>query len=167
MHQETATTLVPSVDLKAPVLNKLYEHWLTWRGSRRMPSRADIDPFSMPKLLPNLMLIDVSHEPMRFRYRVVGTNVVAATGEDRTGQDFDATEFMLAYPFIREQYVAVVSTGEPLYSLEPFRRRDSGKEYQVERLMLPLSRTGSIVEMILVGFHFDSIRASQSGHRGP
>ncbi|MGH6959636.1 MAG: hypothetical protein ACREE7_04055 [Dongiaceae bacterium] len=43
-----------------------------------MPRRADIDPLEIPRRnLPDLMLIDVLHDPERYRYRLVGTRVVA------------------------------------------------------------------------------------------
>jgi len=44
--------------------------------------------------------------------------------------------------------------GEPLHSLEPFHRRDTGQPYEVDRLLLPLSSDGVSVDMILVYFRF-------------
>src|SRR5262249_55061756 len=126
------------------------------RGQRRMPSRQDIDPTEIPKLLRNVMLIDVFRDPLKFRYRLVGTRVVDATGENRTGKCFDCVEFFACNPGVKEEYVAAVATGEPRHSLEPFRRLDRGTEYDVERLLLPLSSDGATVDMILVYFHFKS-----------
>jgi hypothetical protein len=137
-------------------LNAIYDYWLAKRGRRRMPSRQDIDPIKIPKLLPNLMLIDVSYEPIKFRYRLVGTRVVDATGENRAGKDFDTVDFIKSNPTVMEQYIAIVTTGEPLHSLEPFHRRDTGQPYEVDRLLLPLSSDGVTVDMILVYFRFKS-----------
>jgi hypothetical protein len=137
-------------------LNEMHAYWLAKRGARRMPSRRDIDPTEIPRLLRNVMLIDVLHDPIRFRYRLVGTNVVDATGENRTSKCFDSVDFFAANPIVREQYAAAVTTGEPVHSLEPFYRLDTRREYAVERLMLPLSADGVAVDMILVYFHFKS-----------
>src|SRR5262249_31796742 len=128
-------------------LNEIYEYWLTKRGQRRLPSRADIDTTEIPKLLKSVMLVDVLREPIRFRYRLVGTSVVDATGENRTGMDFDAVAFISANPIVLEQYVHVATTGEPLHSLEPFYRLDTQREYDVDRLLLPLSSDGITVDM--------------------
>jgi hypothetical protein len=137
-------------------MNEIHTYWLAKRGQRRMPSRWDIEPTEIPRLLRNLMLIDVFYAPLRFRYRLIGTNVVDATGENRTGKCFDSVDFFAANPIVREQYATVVSTGEPVHSLEPFYRLDTRREYEVERLLLPLSSDGVAVDMILVYFHFKS-----------
>jgi hypothetical protein len=140
----------------AQELNEIHDYWLAKRGQRRMPSRADIEPTEIPRLLRNVMLIDVLHDPVRFRYRLIGTNVVDATGENRTGKCFGRVEFFAANPIVMKQYGAVVATGDPVHSLEPFYRLDNGREYEVERLLLPLSSDGVTVDMILVYFHFKS-----------
>jgi hypothetical protein len=135
-------------------LNAIYSYWLAKRGQRRMPSRKDIDPTEIPKLLPNLMLVDVSHNPMKFRYRLVGTSVVDATGENHAGKDFDTVDFIKTNPMVMRQYATTATSGEPLHSLEPFYRRDTGEPYEVDRLLLPLSSDGITVNMILVYFRF-------------
>ena len=137
-------------------LNEIHAYWLAKRGQRRMPARQDIEPTEIPRLLRNVMLIDVFHDPPRFRYRLIGTNVVDATGENRTGECFDSVDFFAANPIVREQYAAAVATGEPVHSLEPFYRLDTGRAYAVERLLLPLSSDGATVDMLLVYFHFKS-----------
>ncbi len=140
----------------SPELNEIHAYWLAKRGERRMPARQDIEPTEIPGLLRNVMLIDVFHDPVRFRYRLIGTNVVDATGENRTGKCFDSVDFFATNPIVREQYVAVAATGEPVHSLEPFYRLDNGTKYEVERLLLPLSADGVTVDMLLVYFHFKS-----------
>jgi hypothetical protein len=135
-------------------LNEIYAYWAAKKGGRRMPSRRDLDPAEIPRLLRNLMLIDVSRDPFRFGYRLIGTNVVDATGENRTGKCFDVVGFFAANPIVKQEYITVATTGEPLHSFEPFYRLDTRREYDVERLLLPLSSDGATVDMILVYFHF-------------
>jgi hypothetical protein len=50
------------------------------------------------EFLPNLMLIDVLREPRRYRYRLIGTHVVTASGEDRTGRMFENVGFFKVHP---------------------------------------------------------------------
>lgn len=142
--------------LADPDMAALYDYWLARRGARPMPSRRDIDPVDLPRQLPNLMLIDVEQPGPRFRYRLVGTRVVSASGEDRTGAYFDSVEFFAKNPVVMQQYLQVLKTCAPLLSQEPFRNFTTGSDYQVERLLLPLSSDGRNVDMLLVHFSFKS-----------
>lgn len=132
----------------------LYDYWQEQRRDRRMPSRRDLDPVDLPRQLANLMLIDVEREPLRFRYRLVGTRVVDASDEDRTGAYFDGIAFFATNPIVMEQYSEVLEGGKPLFSLEPFKNFVNGATYQVDRLILPLSTDGETVDMLLVHFSF-------------
>jgi len=85
--------------------------------------------------------------------------VVAATGEDRTGQAFENVGFFKANPVVLEQYNCVARTGRPLHSLEPFTHRATGATYDVDRLLLPLSSDGRTVGMLMVLFHFKTCAA--------
>jgi len=138
-------------------LIRFYDFYVSLRGDRAMPSRKDLDPLHIPpEFLPNLMLIDVLQEPRRYRYRLIGTHVVTASGEDRTGRTFENVGFFKVHPIVVEQYDKVVDTGQPLHSLEPFTNFTSGVTYTVDRLLLPLSSDGCTVEMLIVLFHFKS-----------
>src|SRR5262245_16471554 len=84
-------------ELGSPRMVGLYDYWCSLRRGRAMPTRSDVDPTSIPQHLPNLMLVDVRHDPPSFRYRLIGTRVVDATGEDRTGRPFDEVGFFKRY----------------------------------------------------------------------
>jgi len=143
--------------LSDPDLVRFYDYWTTLRGQRPMPSRGDIDPLQIPPgYLPDIMLIEVSHEPRRYRYRLVGTHVVTASGEDRTGRSFDDVSFFKTNTAVMQQFEQVVNTAEPLFSLEPFTNFITGRKYDVNRIMLPLSSDGRLVDMVLVLFLFKS-----------
>lgn len=142
-------------ELNGTNLIRFFDYWSALCHGRPMPSRKDIDPLQMPAgFLPNVMLIDALHDPRRYRYRLVGTNVVGATGEDRTGRFFDEVRFFRSFPTVLQQYEMVVETGQPLYSLEPFTNTFTGVVYEVDRLMLPLSNGGQVADMIMVLFEF-------------
>lgn len=136
-------------------LIRFYDYWISLRGGRTMPACADVDPLRIPpEFLPNLMLIDVLNAPRRYRYRLIGTQVIAATGENRTGQTFESVGFFKANPVVLEQYNCVVENGRPLHSLEPFTNFATGATYDVDRLLLPLSGAGRTVDMLMVLFRF-------------
>ena len=144
-------------ELGDPGLVRFYDYWESLCGGRPMPARRDLDPLQAPRgFLPNIMLIDILHEKQRYRYRLIGSNIVTATGENRTGRFFDEVGFFQSYPTVLPQYEAVVKTGRPLYSLEPFVNFNSQTDYQADRLILPLSDDGRRVDTLLVLFQFNS-----------
>ncbi|MBC7103877.1 MAG: PAS domain-containing protein, partial [Parvibaculum sp.] len=68
-----------------PRLDWLYGYWLQKRGNRRAASRGDLAPSEIKPVLPILNLIDVRREPLGFRHRLVGTEIVERLGRDATG----------------------------------------------------------------------------------
>ena len=53
---------------------QLYDYWLSKHAGGRPPCRHDLDPpVDVPRLIPNIMLIDIEGETLR--YRLVGTAI--------------------------------------------------------------------------------------------
>lgn len=99
---------------RAPRNRALLDYWLSLRGHRRMPCRADLDPSAIPSLLPHLMLTELSGEPPRARYRLVGTEIVALAKFDFTGRFADELQFQDAEAFdYAGCYAAVAASGLP------------------------------------------------------
>jgi hypothetical protein len=123
-------------------------YWEEKRRGRRMPSRADIDPFELKPYLPGLILIDVVDDPRRYVYRLVGTREVAMRGKDPTGRSmidgFFAADLDSALA-IPDQ---VVRTRAPLYIHRSFTAPD-GRVGDEDLIMLPLSADGERVTMIM------------------
>src|SRR5260370_35522728 len=66
---------------------ELYRHWLAIHPARGLiPGRQHFDPVDVPRLLPWLWLIEFRRHPLRFKYRLVGTEHVQALGRDPTSQ---------------------------------------------------------------------------------
>jgi hypothetical protein len=65
-----------------------FNYWLRLAAGRRMPSRADIHPGEIIKLLPHVMLVDVLGEG-RYRYRLIGTANMQEHGFNATGRYLD------------------------------------------------------------------------------
>jgi hypothetical protein len=119
-----------------------------------MPSRKEIDPLDLRRHLPRLMLMDVLENPFRLCYRLTGTDVVAATGEDRTGRSSDTVSYFNERPDILRNYEAVVRDRAPKLYREPFHNHRDQAIYETDTLLLPLSADGEHVDMVLVYFHF-------------
>lgn len=116
-----------------------------------MPRRADIDPIDIPKLLPDLMLVDV-RPAGRYRYRLIGTENAEAHGVHATGRYLDEVLPGSEYKaHVLGLYDKCVEVRRPLYSeclfLSPHDRRP---ERQTKVLFLPLSEDGTTVNQVLV-----------------
>ncbi|MBT3371592.1 MAG: PAS domain-containing protein [Rhodospirillaceae bacterium] len=130
----------------------LYDCWRQARGPRAMPARADMDPLSMPRqLLPNIFLLEVHQAPQRFRFRLVGTAVVAMLGEDWTGKFVD--ELRQANQQVTDQYVETLKRREPTEFHNEYSKYDPSVQRKrlmhYRRLLLPMSDDEVTVNMLL------------------
>ena len=114
-----------------------------------LPGRQHLDPLDIADLLPLVWMVDVQPEPLRFRYRLLGTLHVAAMGRDYTGRWLDeAHENFLthaAYP----HYVSVVRDKVPSYRKGKPGFHVDPELYEMERVLLPMARNGADVDLIL------------------
>ena len=133
-----------------PELRSLFTMWDTVRRERRMPSRRDFTPESLRPWLGNLALIDVSHNPTRLHYRLVGIHIVENLKCDPTGKEFsDVIAESATDPAVRGPYRCLMK-GEPVF--EVVQPRCKGFfTFDYARLSLPLSADGQIINMILGG----------------
>jgi hypothetical protein len=131
-----------------PLTQELMDYWLRLRADRRMPSRRDLDPLDIPKLLPGVLLLDVEHETHRLRFRLVGTRITELYGSDFTGQYLDNTFFGRHRDKVVDDYEQVMREGIPHHCWMEFTNRD-GLEFKMERLILPLSRDGCTVDKLI------------------
>lgn len=116
-----------------------------------MPSRTDFDPSDITDLLPNIALIDVERNPLRFRYRLYGTAIAALRGQDLTGFYFDDPALSDVVEPIRSGNYEVVESKQPHY-VDANYPSYSGRYGHFYRLALPMSTNGVDVDMILTGF---------------
>ena len=145
-----------------PVLADTLAYWRAKRRAGALPKRRDIDPTEIGPLLANLQLIDVIDGGSRYRYRLVGTNIVAAFGGEYTGKFLDElfTGERLAYA--RRVYATVCSRMTPVF----LRNRYSTTldvEMIANRLYMPLSDDGCSVNIILGALSFEFGRDSAPG----
>jgi hypothetical protein len=77
-------------DLQDPGLRMLYEYWLTLaHGAKGLPSVQRFDPLHLPRLLPNVWIIEVEPATRRFRMRLTGENINAIYGRSIAGLYFN------------------------------------------------------------------------------
>ena len=114
-----------------------------------MPSRGDIDPAEIADLLPNVILIDVKHDPLDFRYRLIGTVIDAHMNEPMTGRWMSAIPHQRAPSRIWSACKRVVDERIAHSSDVPY--VGPMKDFVVsEDILMPLSVNDETVDMIFV-----------------
>jgi hypothetical protein len=140
--------------IRHPKLRRLHQYWESKRAGRKMPSRADIDPLEMSFIIGNLILIDVVEgEPLGFRIRLHGTNLVERVKYELTGKMLDAMPQAEFRELSRRSFTKVSDTGEPLHA-----HRDrilDGRLWRYETVIMPLSSDDVRVDMLLCGLIYD------------
>ena len=132
-------------------LSQAFAYWQSKAAARAMPRRRDIDPVEIPKLLPDVMLVDV--EPGgRYRYRLIGTENTQAQGIVATGRYLDEVLPGREYcAHVLALYDECVQRQRALYSeclfLSPARH---APERHTKVLFMPLSEDGVAVNMVFV-----------------
>lgn len=137
------------------MLRELVGYWQRKRGERKTLRLSDVDPLEIGgRLLPHLMLVDVEHgsEPktLRFRFRLIGTYVVATMGRDNTGKYFEEVypaenlpEMTAGLRWVLENRAPMRSTGNAEFADKGWR--------ELEFLLLPLTDDdgGDVCRIIL------------------
>jgi hypothetical protein len=142
-----------------PRLTRLYRYWWDKRRDGRPPSRADLDPIDIPDLLPILNLLEVSWEPLGFRHRLVGTEVVDWLERDATGQDVGAGLYGPAADEIFETLKRLATEARPYHRRSRLDWHGRGW-LSMESIELPLVGDDGRVAMILRGSSFAKIQSA-------
>lgn len=117
-----------------------------------MPSRSDLEPTELRKVLPFLILIDVVSDARRYVYRLVGTHEVELRGRDPTGKSV-AEAYYGEDPGETMRYLdRVVATRAPVLYRGTYRPNEDASVTE-DVIFLPLSADDESVNMILICGH--------------
>lgn len=138
----------PALQFRDPRLPTLLAYWESRKNGRELPRRADFRPSDMVVHLPNLILVDVQEEPLRLRYRLIGTAITAAMQRDSTGRWYDELygpelleSILASFRWILQHRAPLRTHGTAFYPDRNF--------YDYEVLNLPLSEDGVRINMVL------------------
>lgn len=147
---EPAAAAPPAVARAKPgVIDQALEYWNRLRAGRPMPTRADLSPGDIPKLLPYVILMEVLHGPLDFRYRLIGTEIDRVCRRNYKGAK------MSELPDKKSPNPIWLHHQEAVEARAPVRRELSyvgpdGDVKRVEHCLLPFSGDGKTVDHILV-----------------
>lgn len=135
--------------LHSPVNRSLRDYWLALSGDAATPPAwRRFDPVEIPKLLSHLVVVDVGQEPLRFRYRLVGTWITGLAGRDATGLDLNADLYGDRLDNMLWTYRRCVETAAPLATLGSIHFAD--KDWATaEHLFVPFAGEDGAVSKIV------------------
>ena len=137
-------------------LGALFRYWERKRGARTMPARHDIDPIEMDRrILPHLMLCQVSALGAVIRLRLVGTSLARRLGFDPTGQRLSDLPRADYFDFLGSLVRRVFAEAQPIYAESAFYWASKGR-LDARHLLLPLSAGGAEPAIVLIGAAYSS-----------
>lgn len=108
-------------DIQSEIVRTGHAYWLAGKGERVLPSRSDFDPpIEIPRLVPNMIVFDVLHEPLDFIYRLIGTKVRMHLMQDLTRVRMSDVEFQRAPSVIWSHHAWVVEHAAPRFMRPPY-----------------------------------------------
>ncbi len=160
---------VPLVeDALAAVTDRRLRRFLAYvedkRSGRTFAARGDLDPVDFPYMLGDIVILDVLYEPLRFRYRLVGSNLVGWRNYDLTGKFVHEHGDPEYRDFVLERYRETIL--ERRITGGAYRLLFDGKLRAYQALRAPLSDDGKHINMIIAAFAMLPLepRASTSAH---
>jgi hypothetical protein len=124
-------------------LQALYEYWFALGvQAGGMPPLQAFDPLHLPKLLPNVWILEVAPDTRRFRMRLAGENINAIYGRNVGGQYFTDVFERTEVDLIISRYTRAL-TEPAIFTATGAVYAAAGRFFQGERLSLPMmGRTG-------------------------
>jgi len=145
-------------DIRSASVLAGYDYWLGKQralgGPEMLPARRDLDPIiDIPRLVPNLMLMDVRADPLDFRYRLVGSALRRHMAEDWTGRYLSDIPFQRAGSTVWDNNMRVLTERRPLLARPPY--IGPHKDFLfVESVILPLAGDGQSIDMLMFAVDF-------------
>ena len=127
---------------------ELFAYWASRRQGARLPSRRDVDPREIKRLLPTITLTEVVRPALDFRIRLAGTGLYDVYGREITGKMLSDVYNSAAADYWRSELGKVVSERRPAVGVHSLAWRGAS-HLSILWLRLPLASDGERVDMIL------------------
>ena len=137
-------------EVSSDTIRDVHAYWDRLRAGRRFPAKRDIDPSAIKSALPYVLIAEVQREPLRVRYRLVGTEAAHFAGEDFTGKYLHETGWGEDAEAIALYYVHMFQTGGPVYGVDYFTQVSDRQRKPFEWAILPLAADGETIDHCLL-----------------
>ena len=139
--------------LESPYLVDLLALWRSKMRDGKIPSRSDFQAEEFMQFGGRIVLIDVERQPLRFKYRLIGSHITNVLDRDSTGKYLDEiydsdfyTKAVETYKRNIDEKIPFRAHGEMVHAFKPY--------LSFEAVDIPLSSDGESVDMILKGADF-------------
>lgn len=169
MNIESATTIpqgMPSLGFASDAesvqdsnVRQFLQLWFDARAAGQTPGKEFLDPLRLRFLLGSLSLLEVHTDPLRFRYRLVGTDIVERLGHELTGKWLDEHPDPNLRPFLLKGATMVHHAAMPLYA--HVKSRTLGQDWLLEVVAVPLFGPDGEVAYIGAGQSFPPYKSER------
>ncbi|HET6158130.1 MAG TPA: PAS domain-containing protein [Dongiaceae bacterium] len=130
-------------------LRSLYDYWRELAlAAGGLPSLQSFDPLHLPKLLPNLWILEVAPDTHRFRMRLAGESINAIYGRNIGGHYFSNVFAASEVGMVVARYTYAL--GEPaIFHAVGAVYSAAGRFSQGERLALPMLGRSGLTDTML------------------
>ena len=148
---------IPLADVSSACIARFDAYWHSKARAGRLPSRADIDPADIKPVLPNIILLNVHHDPFRVSVRLRGTRIDEFRPKGKWKYLDEANTFDRGRKddYLREMEF-VVRHRRPVYARDWMTSR-FGALCDLQAGIWPLSADGQRIDMLVVIEDFDRL----------
>jgi hypothetical protein len=133
-----------------PLAQQFYEYWLAAAPPGLLPGRQHIRPEEMIPFLSRLWLLDVHRDPLRYRCRLIGSDMARSIGRDVTGAWLDEVHPQsVNNPSSRDRFRLIAEQGRPTWRRGAPRWVREPDYRTVENCLVPLAADGRTVDKLL------------------
>jgi len=137
-----------SLDFKTPELQAAYRLWAEKCGAKTMPSRSDFSHDDLAPFMGNIALINVENQPVRYQFRLIGTNITSIVKRDMTSGYLDEIYDVDAFSNVVRSFEYILENRRPVRAFGNVSHAEKG-HLNVEVLDAPLASDGQTIDMII------------------
>jgi hypothetical protein len=142
----------PIVDAR---LQSLYAYWhALGAAAGGLPALQAFDPLHLPKLLPNLWILEVAADTHRFRMRLAGENINAIYRRSIGGQYFSDVFQPEELALVMKRYTHALEAPAIMHAIGTVYAA-AGRLAQGERLALPMLGRSGLTDTMLGATFYD------------
>jgi hypothetical protein len=137
----------------------MLRYWSERAAGRAAPRRSDIDPLDLPlPMLPHVLLIEVEHDPLDFRYRLAGTAADTIHGQSLKGVRISELRPETFARTLHDDLARMADDLAPQFLELSYTNRE-GKTRRYRVLRLPLCDDAGRMAMVLILANHGAITA--------
>lgn len=139
--------------IRRPSHRRALTEWHRAKGRNKLPARRDLDLTCLAPLLPQVVLLDVTRDPIDFVYRIIGDRALANFTRNFSGMALSSIPGKGPGSRVFDNLKAIATTARPRLQGVPYvgPNRDF---ISIESLAMPLASDHENVDKIMIVVEF-------------